>query len=76
MNQCRLINGYGPTEYTVYSHTNEIKTSTNNYQIPIGYPIDNTKTYIVDKKLNLLPIGVIGEICISGAGIARGYINR
>jgi amino acid adenylation domain-containing protein len=74
----RFINGYGPTEYTVYSHiwkASQEKISQVN-RIPIGSPIDNTKTFLLDNSLNPVPVGVIGEIYISGPGIARGYLNR
>ena len=75
---CQFANAYGPTEFTVYSHCwqvdlNAMKTCT---AVPIGFPIDNTKTYILDRSLKPVPIGVIGEIYLSGAGIARGYANR
>ena len=42
----------------------------------IGYPISNTKIYILDEYLQLLPVGIIGEIYVSGVGLARGYLNR
>ena len=42
----------------------------------VGYPISNTKTYILDKYLQLVPIGITGEIYVSGIGLARGYLNR
>ncbi|MCW1238452.1 amino acid adenylation domain-containing protein [Bacillus pretiosus] len=71
----RYINAYGPTEYTIcatmWEYKNEEDTT-----VPIGKPIRNTKVYIVDKYHKLLPIGVAGELCISGDGIARGYLNN
>ncbi|MEM5622378.1 AMP-binding protein, partial [Bacillus thuringiensis] len=73
-NGYRLFNNYGPTENTVVTTTGEIsKVETN---IPIGKPIANTKVYILDAQEHLQPIGVIGELCISGAGIARGYWQK
>ncbi len=45
-------------------------------KIPIGRPIFNTSAYIVDPCLNLLPVGVPGELCIGGSALARGYLNR
>jgi amino acid adenylation domain-containing protein len=71
----RLINLYGPTEATVdvsYYECNFTQVST---IIPIGKPIDNTKLYVFDKYDRLCPIGVPGELCIGGVGLARGYIN-
>jgi amino acid adenylation domain-containing protein len=43
--------------------------------VPIGTPIDNTQVYVLDEELRLLPIGVVGEICLGGDGVGRGYIN-
>ncbi|MBX4267624.1 FkbM family methyltransferase, partial [Clostridium estertheticum] len=74
-NSTRLINLYGPTEATVDVTYYECKAEENEI-IPIGKPIDNTRMYIVDKANGILPIGVAGELCISGVGLARGYINN
>lgn len=68
-------NLYGPTETTVYSTA--LPMSRESGFIPaIGRPIDNTRIYILDRRLQLVPIGVTGEIYIGGAGVARGYHNR
>ena len=76
---CRLFNHYGPTETTVgvltYS-VREINESLTCPSLPLGYPIDNTQAYILDKFLSLVPIGVPGELHIGGSGLARGYLNR
>ncbi|MCK4258964.1 MAG: amino acid adenylation domain-containing protein [Halanaerobiales bacterium] len=68
----QLTNNYGPTEVTIHSTVAicEIGKST------IGKPVANTSVYILDKDNNLTPIGVPGELCISGVGLARGYLNR
>ena len=66
-----LINGYGPTEATVASTLNVIR-DVSDVKV-IGRPIHNYKTYILDKSLNPIPIGIIGELYISGMGVARGY---
>lgn len=71
-NGTQLINLYGPTEATV-DVTHLDCTAQPLELVTIGKPIDNTKIYIVDKKLQCLPIGVPGELCISGVGLARGY---
>jgi len=71
-----LINLYGPTEATVDVSYYKCINSENLKTIPIGKPIDNIQLYILDKHLNLQPIGVVGELYISGDGLARGYINN
>ncbi|MFZ5988791.1 MAG: amino acid adenylation domain-containing protein [Bacillota bacterium] len=73
----KLIHVYGPTESTVfatYYFINEIDERAST--IPIGRPISNTQIFIVDKSNKLQPVGVAGELCISGDGLARGYLNR
>ncbi|MEO7583966.1 MAG: non-ribosomal peptide synthase/polyketide synthase [Ferruginibacter sp.] len=66
-------NLYGPTEDTTYSTMSRL---INTAAVNIGKPISNTSVYIVNKEQKLVPVGVTGEICISGAGIAKGYHNR
>ncbi|SDG01030.1 surfactin family lipopeptide synthetase A [Fontibacillus panacisegetis] len=73
----RLINLYGPTEATVdVSHYDCSVQEAAVDPIPIGKPIDNTRLYIVDEDNRLQPVGVAGELCIAGDGLARGYLNR
>jgi len=70
-----IINHYGPTETTVgVCVNNSLKVGVNS--VAIGKPISNMQIYILDKDLNLLPIGSIGEIYIGGVGLARGYLNK
>ncbi|WP_374175238.1 amino acid adenylation domain-containing protein [Flavobacterium tructae] len=71
-------NTYGPTETSVCCTIFKMpEDNTEAYRnIPIGKPISNAKIYILDKHHNLVPTGVVGEICIGGAGVARGYLNR
>lgn len=69
----KIYNLYGPTETTVWSTVKEL---THENKITIGKPIANTRIYIVDPAYNLQPIGVVGELCIAGEGLARGYYNR
>lgn len=69
-----LYNNYGPTENTVITTYNKI-TEESIGAISIGKPIANTEIYIVDENLKFLPKGIVGELCISGTGLARGYLN-
>lgn len=69
----KVFNVYGPTEATVDATIHECNIGLDNRSL-IGKPIDNTKIYILDGN-NLCGIGVPGELCIAGVGIARGYIN-
>jgi len=73
----KVIHVYGPTESTVYSTYHFVDSiGENAATIPIGKPLANTRVYIVDKNLKLQPVGVGGELCISGDGLARGYLNN
>ena len=71
-----IYNNYGPTEATVVSTVFKVDQPYTERNIPIGKPLSNKEVYILDDKLNPLPVGYAGEIYIGGAGIARGYINR
>ncbi|MEO6732561.1 MAG: amino acid adenylation domain-containing protein [Ferruginibacter sp.] len=72
-NNILLYNEYGPTEYTVWATVAKIE---NPNKVTIGAPINNTSIYIVGKEGGINPIGVAGEICIAGDGLARGYLNN
>lgn len=69
-----IVNGYGPTENTGASCCYTIHEVTGH--IPIGKPIDNSTAWIIDAHNRLVPIGVTGELCVGGAGLARGYLNN
>ncbi len=71
----KLVHVYGPTETVVYATCYEIDAAPTT-AVPIGRPLSNTHTYILDPSQNLLPVGAIGELCISGAGVAGGYLNN
>ena len=70
----KIVNSYGPTEATVLITRFTIDKDYEN--IPIGKPLANTKVYIVDQEFQLQPLGVPGELCVSGLPLARGYRNR
>ncbi|WP_346961706.1 amino acid adenylation domain-containing protein [Clostridium sp.] len=72
-----IFNEYGPTETVVgcmiYKYDEE---KDKGVSVPIGYPADNVQIYILDNELNTVPTGFVGELYISGDGVARGYLNR
>ena len=69
----RFINGYGPTECTIFT---TVKTVDQMYlRVPIGSPLSNTKLYVVGAGGKRLPVGAIGELCVAGYGVGRGYLN-
>jgi non-ribosomal peptide synthetase component F len=74
--QVKLMNLYGPTEASIDVSYYDCIENNQRITIPIGKPIDNTQLYILDNYHQLLPYGSIGEICIGGVGLARGYLNR
>ncbi|MEA2145665.1 MAG: hypothetical protein QOG59_1252, partial [Solirubrobacteraceae bacterium] len=69
-----LWNVYGPAETTVWSSVLELEPGEGSP--PIGGPLWNTTFYVLDADLEPLPIGLPGELCIGGDGLARGYLNR
>jgi amino acid adenylation domain-containing protein len=69
-----LWNMYGPTETTIWSTLQEV--TDHDGDIPIGHPIANTTVYVLDAAGRPAPIGVAGELCIGGEGVARGYRAR
>ncbi len=71
----QLWNVYGPTETTIWSTAHNV-TVQPEYPERIGRPIANTRIYILNEQARLVPIGIPGELCIAGAGLARGYFNR
>jgi len=74
--ECRVINGYGPTENTTFtcchsmSAGDELRAS-----VPIGRPISNTRVYLVNQRFQLVPVGVPGELLAAGDGLARDYLG-
>jgi amino acid adenylation domain-containing protein len=69
-----VLNAYGPTEASVC--TTLFDCGSDQRRPPIGRPLPNTRTYVLDQRLEPVPIGVAGELFIGGAGLARGYLAR
>ena len=73
----RLVNGYGPTEGTTFSCCYTVPVDHPvDAPIPIGPPISGTSVYLLDERLQPVPLGTIGELYLGGHGVARGYLNR
>ncbi|WP_447008461.1 amino acid adenylation domain-containing protein [Saccharothrix isguenensis] len=72
-----VVDVYGPTETTTFA-TQRTMTSVDEVPdvVPIGRPMDNTRVHVLDGDLRPVPIGVVGELFIAGAGVARGYLGR
>jgi amino acid adenylation domain-containing protein/non-ribosomal peptide synthase protein (TIGR01720 family) len=73
----RLLHVYGPTECTTFATWHEIhQAGLQDRTVPIGRPLSNTSAYVVDRHMELVPMGMAGELCLGGAGLARGYAKR
>ena len=73
----RLIHCYGPSESTTFATTYEVTEIPEGAKsIPIGQPIANTQTYILDRRLEIVPVGVPGELYIGGKGVVHGYLGQ
>ncbi|HLX50896.1 MAG TPA: amino acid adenylation domain-containing protein, partial [Streptosporangiaceae bacterium] len=72
----RIENIYGPAEATVYATTYTVPGDSQAAAPPIGRPIWNTRVFVLDERLGLVPPGVAGELYMAGAGLARGYLGR
>jgi len=72
----RLVNLYGPTEATVDVSCFDCFAEPMDQLVPIGRPIDNIQLLVVNEHLQLQPVGLPGELCIAGDGLARGYLNQ
>jgi len=74
--EARLYNLYGPTEAAVDVTYWDCRQERKDKLVPIGKPISNIKLYITDEQMKRVPPGIIGQLCISGVGVARGYWNK
>lgn len=72
----RFFNAYGPTETTVCATMAECSTPEDGVPPPIGRPIDNAQVYLLDADLQCVPLGAVGELCVGGVCLSRGYLNR
>ena len=74
----RVVNGYGPSECTVFSSCYVVPTELPEglISLPIGKPIGDRRMYVLDRWMNVTPVGVVGEAYIGGASVARGYMGR
>ncbi len=74
---CRLVNGYGPTENTTFTCCYTVpRDASADLPIPIGRPIDHTEVYVLDQELRQVGAGEEGELFAAGEGVALGYLNR
>ncbi len=71
-----IINGYGPTEISITSHKRLYPKHEPRLDKSIGHPVANTACYVLNPRMQRVPVGGIGELYIGGIGVARGYLNR
>lgn len=72
----QLIDYYGPTECSVFATFHPVHTSGTEQNSSIGMPVGNIHAYILDTNQQMIPEGNIGELCLSGTGLAKGYLNN
>lgn len=72
----KFFNSYGPTECGCFTTYYELKTLDDNAtSVPIGFPVNDTQVYVLDEDFNKVKVGEVGELYITGDGVARGYLN-
>lgn len=71
-----IVNGYGPSEATICSTFFVYHFDKTNSNVPIGYPLKNNNIYILNRFNNLQPVGIPGELCITGKSVSSGYLNN
>ncbi|MFC0105615.1 amino acid adenylation domain-containing protein [Kibdelosporangium aridum subsp. largum] len=72
----RVVNGYGPTETTVFAATYLVPDMVSGESVPIGGPVGGVQVFVLDSGLCPVPVGVVGELYVGGAQVARGYEGR
>ncbi|WP_409976300.1 amino acid adenylation domain-containing protein, partial [Xanthomonas graminis] len=72
----QLWNLYGPTEATIWASAHPVLGTEPGTVMPLGRPLSNTRMQVLDAHRQLLPLGVVGELCIAGPQLARGYLGR
>ncbi|MFM0286806.1 amino acid adenylation domain-containing protein [Paraburkholderia megapolitana] len=71
-----MVNAYGPAEASDDIAQHSMDRAPTTPYVPVGKPIRNVRIYVVDPQMNLCPIGVSGELCVSGVAVGRGYLNN
>src|SRR4029077_4393013 len=71
-----LFNEYGPTEATVWCSAYQCPPRSDCFRVPIGKAVANTQLYVLDYRMQLVPVGVPGELHIGGAGVSAGYLHH
>ncbi|HEX8904783.1 MAG TPA: amino acid adenylation domain-containing protein, partial [Longimicrobiaceae bacterium] len=74
--EMRLVNGYGPSECTVFASCYPIPRPFDAPVVPIGTPVGDRRVYLLDGAMELVPVGVPGELFVGGPAVARGYLGR
>ncbi len=72
----RIVNGYGPSECTVFTSCYAVPADFDAPVIPIGRPVGDRRVYLLDRYASPVPVGVAGELYVGGPAVARGYLNR